>query len=475
MARNIAFLTAAIGLLALTGCGEAPAGGVTVDSAVLTPVAPRPADQNLKPTALPLSPSNETGQLMLSNLTASISPRGPSIIEFDYVFTRGQPNPALSYILVIHLGEGGDPTSPQWMNGGIPISGTEFSQQGHLKVDGILRNAESDQIIQAMLVAAVPSLGNSAAPDGSVKLVSNITGFNPKAPQSGGQAESAPATAPPTAPPANNGGGFLQGLFGGKPAATPPKPPASTSTATNSATSATPSTPAGPNEASSIGDVGQITLSDLKIKHVDDKTIHFDVKYEFTKGQPNPKAAYFVHVDPTTSGTKSYMGGTIDAKGKFSGDMSMRRKVFAFKVYVSAKRPSGDSQTDAANWQGSAISNLLEYPPKAGAAGYDKNSERIVAQLGVGAQGKGYGDGIITTPIAALFSAREKITFDQIKHNMDLFKGLNDRYPNSQEEFDDQIVKESGLTLPELPAGERYFYDPQEHELFVLRPKKPQQ
>ena len=45
------------------------------------------------------------------------------------------------------------------------------------------------------------------------------------------------------------------------------------------------------------------------------------------------------------------------------------------------------------------MSNLLEYPPKAGQASDDKNSLRFKAQVGV-VQGKYDGEGFITTPIA---------------------------------------------------------------------------
>ncbi len=386
MSRNIALLTAAIGLLAITGCGDPPAAlGSGTQTAALTPVAPADADRDRKPTALPLTPTSEAGRMTLSDLVATQIMRGPTQIEFNYAFTQGEPNPSLTYILVLHEGEGGDPTNPTWMTGGVPISGTELSQRGKQKVEA--RLPENSPIIQAMMVATIPSMSSNGA--ASVKLVSNITEFNPAAGQTGGQVASSPAPNQPSPAPAS-GGGFLQSLFGAKSAAAPTKSPAPTS-ATPTAGATTPATPATtspPSQAESIGDVSQITLSDLTIKHDDEKTIHFDVKYEFTKGQPNPKSAYFIHIDPTATGTKSYMGNTLDAKGTFSGTMNMRRKAFAFKVYVSAKRPSGDPQADAANWQGSAMSNLLEYPPKAGQASDDKNSLRFKAQVGVSAFGE---------------------------------------------------------------------------------------
>jgi hypothetical protein len=97
------------------------------------------------------------------------------------------------------------------------------------------------------------------------------------------------------------------------------------------------------------------------------------------------------------------------------------------------------------------------------------------AQPGVGAQGKGYGTpdaGLITTPIAAYFSAREQIEFlIKIPEAMKMFKAINGRNPKSQEEFDREIIKASGVNLPELPEGSKYVYDPEKGELTVVRPK----
>ncbi len=52
-----------------------------------------------------------------------------------------------------------------------------------------------------------------------------------------------------------------------------------------------------------------------------------------------------------------------------------------------------------------------------------------------------------------------------------MFKAINGRNPKSQEEFDREIIKESGVNLPELPEGSKYVYDPEKGELTVVRPK----
>jgi hypothetical protein len=99
------------------------------------------------------------------------------------------------------------------------------------------------------------------------------------------------------------------------------------------------------------------------------------------------------------------------------------------------------------------------------------------AQVGVGAQGKGYGTpdgGLITTPIAAYFGAREQIVFNiQIPDAMRTFQALNGRYPKSHEEFMKEIIQAGGIKLPELPEGAKYVYDPEKAELDVVHPPKP--
>ncbi|HEV3415389.1 MAG TPA: hypothetical protein VG056_01185, partial [Pirellulales bacterium] len=98
----------------------------------------------------------------------------------------------------------------------------------------------------------------------------------------------------------------------------------------------------------------------------------------------------------------------------------------------------------------------------------------VRAEAGVGAQGKDYGDGdagIITVPISAYFGARQTITFQQLEKGMIYFKTINNRVPNSQAEFDEKIIKEWGIGLPDLPEGQKYFYDPKKGELMVRMPK----
>jgi hypothetical protein len=89
----------------------------------------------------------------------------------------------------------------------------------------------------------------------------------------------------------------------------------------------------------------------------------------------------------------------------------------------------------------------------------------------VGKQGKEYGGGAlmapITTPVREYFGMRAGITFDMIKHDVDIFKAAHNRYPKDDKEFKTEILDKGQRELPELPAGNTYVYDPKTGQLFV--------
>jgi hypothetical protein len=93
------------------------------------------------------------------------------------------------------------------------------------------------------------------------------------------------------------------------------------------------------------------------------------------------------------------------------------------------------------------------------------------AEVGVGKKGRGYGKGVIVTPIASLFATRERMVFDvTIPEAMKLFKAMEDRAPKSHAEFMEKIIKANNIHLPELPEGDRYKYDPKTEQLMVESP-----
>lgn len=91
----------------------------------------------------------------------------------------------------------------------------------------------------------------------------------------------------------------------------------------------------------------------------------------------------------------------------------------------------------------------------------DPNVERVAAVAGVTGKGQ-YAPGIITTPIAAYFSVRERVVFDiQIASAMNLYKATNGYYPKTHEEFMQKIVKQNMIQLPKLRTGDSYVYVPE--------------
>ena len=101
------------------------------------------------------------------------------------------------------------------------------------------------------------------------------------------------------------------------------------------------------------------------------------------------------------------------------------------------------------------------------------DTERVVAETGVGAKGRVNGGGVITEPVRQYFRAPQMVAFNvQIPHALQLWEATNGRSPASHEEFMQEIITANQIKLPMLPPGEKYVYDPEKKELFVERPKK---
>jgi hypothetical protein len=93
------------------------------------------------------------------------------------------------------------------------------------------------------------------------------------------------------------------------------------------------------------------------------------------------------------------------------------------------------------------------------------------AQVGSGEKGRGYGAGLIATPAATYFQARERIAFEiQIPHALQLYKATNGVGPKTHQEFEQKILKEQRIELPTLPPGHFYQYDPNTEQLMVMKP-----
>ena len=95
------------------------------------------------------------------------------------------------------------------------------------------------------------------------------------------------------------------------------------------------------------------------------------------------------------------------------------------------------------------------------------------AEVGVGKRGRGYGQGVLMTPLSIYFSTQERLAFNVIiPHAMQLFKATENRAPKSQQEFMEKIIKDNDIRLPDLPSGHRYVYDPKTEELMVEQPAR---
>lgn len=102
-------------------------------------------------------------------------------------------------------------------------------------------------------------------------------------------------------------------------------------------------------------------------------------------------------------------------------------------------------------------------------------TEMVEAKVGVGKQGRSLDNesGIVVEPVKQLFRVKEKIAFDfNLTSAMNLYKADKGRAPQTHEEFMEQIVKANNINLPELPAGQRYVYDPETETLMVERPQQ---
>lgn len=107
------------------------------------------------------------------------------------------------------------------------------------------------------------------------------------------------------------------------------------------------------------------------------------------------------------------------------------------------------------------------------AAPAEPDTERVEAKAGVGAKGRSLDEheGVYVTPAKTLFTVREKVIFEiEVPNALKLYEATNGNPPRTHEEFMSQVIEANGVRLPELPAGQRYVWDPETKELMVERP-----
>lgn len=122
-----------------------------------------------------------------------------------------------------------------------------------------------------------------------------------------------------------------------------------------------------------------------------------------------------------------------------------------------------------------ALPTAAQPPAPAAPAPAPPATETVVAEVGVGQKGRSLDEysGMVVEPVKSLFATRERVVFEiTIPKNLQLFQANEGRLPKSHEEFMQRIIKEGMVTLPDLPEGARYKWDPQLGELMVERPVK---
>jgi hypothetical protein len=130
---------------------------------------------------------------------------------------------------------------------------------------------------------------------------------------------------------------------------------------------------------------------------------------------------------------------------------------------IAEAEPADDAQTPR---------GVAESPPAAGSD--DADSSRKVAEVGVGRKSQQIeGGGYLPTVIRARFRAEERINLTNAQYALKLFKAQHGRAPKTHDEYMEQIIKANRINLPELPAGQRYVYDPETEQLMVEETGEP--
>jgi len=95
------------------------------------------------------------------------------------------------------------------------------------------------------------------------------------------------------------------------------------------------------------------------------------------------------------------------------------------------------------------------------------------AEAGLGKQAQNYKKHEFLGELArSFFRSRERINYMTVQKNIDLYHATYERYPKTLEEFQKEILDPSGIKLPELKEGCRYFYDPETGKLMIEEPIK---
>lgn len=76
------------------------------------------------------------------------------------------------------------------------------------------------------------------------------------------------------------------------------------------------------------------------------------------------------------------------------------------------------------------------------------------------------GSGALVTPLKAGIRAEQKLNMFTVQHALNLFYGLEGRYPESHEEFMEKIVEFNNIELEPLEEPYEYWYNAETNELW---------
>ncbi len=120
---------------------------------------------------------------------------------------------------------------------------------------------------------------------------------------------------------------------------------------------------------------------------------------------------------------------------------------------------TGDTAADDAAVPAEVPQAAPEAPAPREVTGRDPQQGRLSREAG----------GYLGTALGAGMYARHQAVFLQVKQTINHHYGLYGEYPQSHEEFMQQVIRSNNIRLPELEEGDEYLYDPTDHTLKIHR------
>lgn len=148
---------------------------------------------------------------------------------------------------------------------------------------------------------------------------------------------------------------------------------------------------------------------------------------------------------------------------------------------LTVEKMDRDSSSRAFGWTSLMVVWCFPYlvgctPPASGVPEDQSSESPMAAQradVGVAKQGQKlmeHSDAqkVITGPASQLFQVRQAAIFNiQIPQALQLYQAQHGRSPSNHDEFVKQILEPNRLSLPELPNGMVYQFNPEQQELWV--------